>query len=280
MGNETLVEIVRTHPGYQEYHSPEFDRVLEAMLRVDRKDFLPEKAPVEVTVSYLIFSQMIQAYNVLVSKDETDDIKGKAFAAMLSLIKMLADSSIIVIAQPRDSAYDDNPLKIGYGQTCSQPSLVAFMAYWLELKEGMKVLEVGTGCGYSAAITCHLIAPSGRLVTAEIIPELEELGRSNLEAHFGKEGLERRLKVISGDGSIGLETDAPFDRIYLAAGVDESFDPFKLVRYLNPERGILLFPEQKGDLIKQIYEKGNLIDAKRYGDGKIEFVPLLRINTR
>ena len=168
---------------------------------------------------------------------------------------------------------------------------------WHSLEKGMKVFELGYGCGYSAAITYHLIRPSGHLVAAEIIDELAELGRNNLETHLGKVGVkskgwklfdmmgqllsrEEKVKLISGNGLEVLEKEAPFDRIYLTAGVDlESFDPSKLATHLNPKGGILLFPEERGDLIKQLYKGGNLIDTKRYGDGRILFVPLTGINS-
>ncbi|MEK6949244.1 MAG: hypothetical protein AABX34_03415 [Nanoarchaeota archaeon] len=297
MSNDDLVEIVRRHQYYQEYHSPEFDKVLEAMLRVDRKDFLPEEVPVEVTVDYHESRLMYDARMVLVDDGKTTDDKVKALEAMLKYMDKLFSSPTIGVFNPRDSAYENKVLDIGHGQACSQPSLVAFMAYLLELEKGMKVFELGYGCGYSAAITYHLIRPSGHLVAAEIIDELAELGRNNLETHLGKVGVkskgwklfdmmgqllsrEEKVKLISGNGLEVLEKEAPFDRIYLTAGVDlESFDPSKLATHLNPKGGILLFPEERGDLIKQLYKGGNLIDTKRYGDGRILFVPLTGINS-
>ena len=89
MSNDDLVEIVRKHQYYQEYHSPEFDKVLEAMLRVDRIDFLPEEVPVEVTVDYHESRLMYDARMVLVDDGKTKDDKVKALEAMLRYMDKL-----------------------------------------------------------------------------------------------------------------------------------------------------------------------------------------------
>ena len=269
------------------------------MRKVDRKKFLPATTLELVVVDSEYFAMMhkfVEGYRAIQKELPTEgglivpgaaqhqaDIAAIAQLALFGLIKSaieVADSGKKFYAAVSDLAYTDSALPIGYGQTCSQPSLVALMEYLLDLERGMRVLEVGSGYGYSAAITSELIGPSGYLITMEIIPELAELAKSNLESHFGKgrffgKGLEKRLKVIGdADGSIGLETDAPFDRIYLTAGVKSSFDPSILAKQLNPNGGILLFPEERGDLIKQIYEKGKLVNTNKYGDGNIGFVPL------
>jgi protein-L-isoaspartate(D-aspartate) O-methyltransferase len=108
------------------------------------------------------------------------------------------------------------------------------MADMLELKAGLNVLEIGTGCGYSAALTAHLIKP-GKLTTVEIVPELAEMGKRHLEHHFG--ALEGKIQVVEGDGSAGFKENAPYDRIYLTAAPD--------IRTLSQlaTSGILLFPE-------------------------------------
>jgi protein-L-isoaspartate(D-aspartate) O-methyltransferase len=114
----------------------------------------------------------------------------------------------------------------------------------LELKEGQKVLEVGLGCGYHAAMTYRLVMGNGgRLITLEIDPRLEAIGRSNLERHFGSlEGIE----ILTGDGSLGYPDEAPFDRIYMTAAPDIQRKTFRrdiLTDQLS-EGGILLFPEK------------------------------------
>ena len=130
----------------------------------------------------------------------------------------------------RPWAYADEPLSIGYGQTVSQPYMTALMAQALELKGTEKVLEVGTGCGYAAAVLAHLAA---KVVTIEIVRELADMARRNLEAV----GLADKVMVVTGDGSRGYPDMAPYDAISVAAAapnippalVDQLNDPGRLV---------------------------------------------------
>lgn len=106
-------------------------------------------------------------------------------------------------------AYNDYPLPIGMGQTISQPYVVAAMTEALDVRAGMKVLEIGTGSGYQSAI----LAEMGAIVkTIEIIPELAEKARETLR-ELGYHNVE----VIVGDGYLGLPQYAPFDRIIITA---------------------------------------------------------------
>jgi len=120
----------------------------------------------------------------------------------------------------RDLAYEDRPLPIGYGQTISAPSIVAYMTELLDPDKGMKVLEVGTGSGYQAAVLAEIVAPSdaprsewGHVYSIERIPELAEYARRNLE----RTGYADRVTVIVGDGSKGYPPEAPYDRIIVTA---------------------------------------------------------------
>ena len=105
----------------------------------------------------------------------------------------------------RPLAYDDSPLPIGYGQTISQPYIVALMTQALELKSGMKVLEIGAGSGYQAAILAEMTPD---VFTIEIIKPLYESARDRLK-RLGYES----VKVQLGDGYYGWNEYAPFDRI-------------------------------------------------------------------
>ncbi len=145
--------------------------------------------------------------------------------------------------------YADAPIPIGAGQTCSQPSMVAAMASMLELAPGMRALEVGAGCGYSAAVAASLISPGGALFAVEFLPELAETARANL-AGFS---FDAEVEVITGDGSLGLPSRAPFDRIYFAAGAGFGFDESPLLEQLKPG-GVLLYPQSRGDMF---YAKKN-----------------------
>jgi protein-L-isoaspartate(D-aspartate) O-methyltransferase len=111
-------------------------------------------------------------------------------------------------------AYGDHAFPIGHGQTISQPYIVALMTSLLEPKAGLKVLEVGTGSGYQAAV---LAACGLAVYSIERIPELSEFARGNLAAAGYLELVHLRV----GDGSEGWPEEAPFDRIILTAGAPD-----------------------------------------------------------
>jgi protein-L-isoaspartate(D-aspartate) O-methyltransferase len=138
---------------------------------------------------------------------------------------------LFVPEELRDRAYDDSALPLPAGQTISQPYMVARIAEALELRGRERVLDVGTGSGYQAAVLAEL-APE--VVTIERIPELAELARRNLAA-AGYERVEVRL----GDGTVGVRDRAPFDAIAVAAAVPEL--PGSLYEQLEP-RGRLVVP--------------------------------------
>jgi protein-L-isoaspartate(D-aspartate) O-methyltransferase len=106
--------------------------------------------------------------------------------------------------------YDDRPLPIGAGQTISQPFMVARMTELLRLTGTERVLEVGTGSGYQAAVLAELAA---EVFTIEVLPALADEARRRLEA-LGY----ARVRVRTGDGSLGWPEAAPFDRIIVTAG--------------------------------------------------------------
>jgi protein-L-isoaspartate(D-aspartate) O-methyltransferase len=125
----------------------------------------------------------------------------------------------------RDEAYADHPLPIGHGQTISQPYIVAWMTELLELQPGEKVLEIGTGSGYQAAVLAEL--ESVEVYSIEIIPELAEDAREDLRS-LGYDDEDVHLK--QGDGYYGWEEHAPFDAIVVTAAPDHLPQP--LVRQL------------------------------------------------
>jgi protein-L-isoaspartate(D-aspartate) O-methyltransferase len=106
-------------------------------------------------------------------------------------------------------AYEDHPLPIGFGQTISQPSLVGLMTELLNLKKNHRVLEIGTGSGYQAAILSRLVK---HVYSIEIVPELARSAAQRL----AKLGF-LNITVVEGDGYSGLPEEAPFDRILLTA---------------------------------------------------------------
>jgi protein-L-isoaspartate(D-aspartate) O-methyltransferase len=131
----------------------------------------------------------------------------------------------------QDRAYENRPLSIGYGQTISQPYIVALMTDLLELEAGDVVLEIGTGSGYQAAILSRLVS---QVYTIEIIPELAQ-SASTLLQRLGFSNIE----VKNADGYFGWQEHAPFDAIMITAAA--SHIPPPLVRQLKPG-GVLLIP--------------------------------------
>lgn len=107
------------------------------------------------------------------------------------------------------SAYEDYPLPIGQGQTISQPYIVALMIQYAQIKPGQKVLEIGSGCGYAAAVMGEIAA---EVYGVEIVPELASMAQENLK----KVGCSN-VHVVQGDGNLGLPGEAPFDAIIVSA---------------------------------------------------------------
>lgn len=161
-------------------------------------------------------------------------------------------------------AYENHPLPIGYGQTISQPYIVAWMTELLELQPGEKVLEIGTGSGYQAAILAEL--GDVQVYSIEIVPELAESAARRLQ-ELGYD----RVSVKQGDGYYGWPEAAPFDAIIVTAAPDHL--PAPLVEQLS-EDGRLIIPIGPvgwvQSLWKFVVEDGEL---KGYNLGGVRFVP-------
>jgi protein-L-isoaspartate(D-aspartate) O-methyltransferase len=166
----------------------------------------------------------------------------------------------------RSLAYEDHPLPIGMGQTISQPYIVALMTQWAEIKPGDKVLEVGTGSGYQAAVLAEL---TDRVLTIELLPELAEAARIRLrDLGYGW------VQVKSGDGYKGWPEEAPFDAILVTATAPKV--PRALKEQLN-EGGRLVIPVGEPQSIQELLllrkVRGNLKEEQRV---PVRFVPLVK----
>ena len=142
-------------------------------------------------------------------------------------------------------AYEDNPLPIGCNQTISQPYMVAFMLEQLDVHSNYKVLEIGSGSGYQTALLAEL---SNDVYTIDRLPELAKASEKRL-ARLGYSAIHYK----TGDGTLGWDEFAPYDRIIVSAGSPSV--PNKLVEQLNVNNGILLCPvgnELSQDLIRVI----------------------------
>lgn len=163
-----------------------------------------------------------------------------------------------------DQAYDDHPIPIGYGQTISQPYIVAWMTELLNLQPGEKVLEIGTGSGYQAAVLAAL--GYGEVYSIEIVPELAKSASERL-AELGY----TNVKVKEGDGYYGWPEFAPFNAIIVTAAPDHL--PAPLVRQLVEGGRIVIPIGPPGgyqDLWKFVVQSGKL---QAYNLGGVSFVP-------
>jgi len=172
-----------------------------------------------------------------------------------------------VPAAYRDRAYGDHPLPIGHGQTISQPYIVAYMTDMLNVDAGSKVLEVGTGSGYQAAVLAEL---GCRVFTMEIFSALASSARQRL-GRLGYDGVE----VRHGDGHEGWPEAAPFEAVIVTAAA--GYIPPALVEQLAPG-GRMVIP------VGSVYGVQNLILVQKDREGEVStrnllpvrFVPMLK----
>jgi len=161
-------------------------------------------------------------------------------------------------------AYADHPLPIGYGQTISQPFIVALMSEVLQLEKGDRVLEIGTGSGYQAAVLAEM---ETQVFTIEIIPELAEEAEERL-INLGYSNIE----VLNADGYYGWEEHAPFDALIVTAAPDHLPQPLLLQM---AEGGRLVIPIGPIGAVQTLWllEKleGEIVATNL---GAVTFVPL------
>jgi protein-L-isoaspartate(D-aspartate) O-methyltransferase len=172
-----------------------------------------------------------------------------------------------VPAELRVMSHRDEPIHIGYGQTISQPYMTALMAEVLELDGTETVLEVGSGCGYAAAVLGALAA---RVVTVEIVPGLVHMARSNLRRTM-RDG---NVTVAQGDGSVGSPESAPFDAISVAAGAAGAPEvpPALLEQLEDPGRLAIPVGGFDDQELRVFWKRGGRIDSRVAT--QCRFVPL------
>jgi protein-L-isoaspartate(D-aspartate) O-methyltransferase len=176
----------------------------------------------------------------------------------------------------RNYAYVDSPLPIGFEQTTSALHMTALFCEYGEMKVGQRVLEVGGGCGYMSCVYAEVVAPSdqpkeawGHVWSAEIVPELAEFGRKNIE----RLGYSDRVTFVAEDASEGLKDEGPFDLIIVTSAAPDV--PAALVDQVKAG-GTLLIPVGGAYFYQQLLRIRKKLDGKlsRENLGGVAFVPM------
>ena len=160
----------------------------------------------------------------------------------------------------------DAPLPIGYSQTISQPTTVKMMLEWLDTKPGEKVLDVGSGSGWTTALLSDIVGSNGKVYAVERVPELKKFGEQNCQ----KVGLQNVKFYLAEKDILGLPTYAPYDKILVSASADNL--PQELVEQLKIG-GKIVIPI--GNSIFEISKKSakDIETIEHYG---FVFVPLIK----
>lgn len=190
--------------------------------------------------------------------------KGVTHPRVLTAMEKV-DRGAFVTGHFADRAYEDMPLPIGCGQTISQPSVVGRMTEALDVTPRDKVLEVGTGSGYQAAVLSHL---ARRVYTVDRHAPLTRPARKL----FAQMDL-TNITVVTGDGSHGLPEQAPFDRIILTAAAEDP--PGPLLAQLR-QGGIMVVPVGQSDTVQSLIKVTKTDQGFDYEElMPVRFVPLL-----
>lgn len=181
-----------------------------------------------LTRSFGVYSQNHQRDRELMVRLQIQD-RGVNHPATLAAMRKVPRHLYVPAAQQR-YAYDDRPLPIGYGQTISQPFIVAYMTETIRPEKHYKVLEIGTGSGYQAAILAEIV---DKVYTIEIIEPLGNKARKLLQQHY------KNVYTKIGDGYYGWEEHGPYDAIIVTAAAE--FIPPPLVQQLK-DGGRMIIP--------------------------------------
>lgn len=207
-------------------------------------------------------------YQAAREKMVSDQIRSRGISDQLTLKAMLkVPRHLFVPAEYESRAYDDNPLPIGYGQTISQPFIVAYMTEVVLPAKWKKALEIGTGSGYQAAVLAEIV---DKVYTIEIVPELARESARRL-AGMGYNDIISKY----GDGYQGWEEYAPFDIIVVTAAAEEIPQP--LIDQLA-ENGRLVIPVGPQSSVQELIlleKKNGKVEEKRLT--MVRFVPFRRL---
>lgn len=210
-------------------------------------------------------------------KKLVESLKGRGLLTKPSVLKAMltVPRHKFLPKDAESSAYMDSPLSIGMGQTISAPHMNAMMCEYLELKEGDKVLEIGTGSGYHAALCAEIVAPKNSRKPGHVftIERHEDLVK-NAKVSLRETGYENRVTVIHADGTLGYSQEAPFDKILVTAASPKKVPP--ALREQLIDGGILCIPTGSKNFGQNLYiikKKGPEFEKKKLTG--VRFVPLL-----
>lgn len=190
--------------------------------------------------------------------------KGVTDARVLTVMEQV-DRAAFLKGLFKDRAYEDMPLPISCGQTISQPSIVALMTQALDVQPRHKVLEIGTGSGYQAAILAKL---ARRVYTVDRFKRLV----TEAQALFDAQNISN-ITALAADGSLGLPEQAPFDRILLTAAAEDP--PSTLLAQLRIG-GIMVLPVGQSDTVQSLIRVTKTENGLDYEELRtVRFVPLL-----
>ena len=172
--------------------------------------------------------------------------------------------------ETKSYAYLDRPIPLKNGQTISAPHMVAIICEKLDLKKGMKVLEIGTGFGYNAAVVAEIIGPEGQVYTIERIENLKNTAEQNLN----RTGYSKNVTVILGDGTNGYKEQAPYDRIYATASAPKIPEPLKKQLKIG---GRLITPIGHDTSVQELIclTRINENEYESHNLGGVVFVPMI-----
>jgi protein-L-isoaspartate(D-aspartate) O-methyltransferase len=210
---------------------------------------------------------MVQNYDSLRNDMVRMQLEARGISHQHTLEAMRkVERHLFVPTQYEKQAYNDHPLPIGYNQTISQPYIVASMTQLLEPRKDDRVLEIGTGSGYQAAVLAEIVK---EVYTIEIVEELGERTKERMQ-RMGY----NNVKVIIGDGYKGFEEKAPFDAIIVTAA--SKHIPPPLIKQLK-EGGRMIIPVGSPSEVQTLVllkkRKGKITKSKLI---PVRFVPLTR----
>lgn len=168
----------------------------------------------------------------------------------------------------KNSASANVPLPIGHGQTISQPLTVAFMLELLQPKSGDKILDLGSGSGWTTALISEIVGSKGKVVGIEIVNELCEFGKTNIDKYsYIKKGI---AEIACVSGSNGYKKEAPYDKILVSAAAEKM--PVALKKQIKIG-GRIVIPVRNSIWLFERISKNKFREEEHYG---FTFVPLIK----